>query len=180
MKEAGAFNEVMKLLVKHKKAIIGHNMFLDLFYTITNFFAMPPDTLTEYKSLVSDLFPFVFDTKVIASTQPLCSNLSGTGLKSVTNTIGNGLAHIDIIFDESLDGMDQSLEAFHDAGYDALSTGKCFISLMKTLMLHFGKGEGPIDIKGSLINPFNNRIFIMGVQDITYMNLHKQDETPSR
>lgn len=180
LKEAGAFNEVMKLLVNHKKPIIGHNMFLDLFYTITNFFAIPPDTLEEFKSLVIELFPSIFDTKVIAATQPLCSNLSGTGLKSVADSIGHSLAPIDVVFDDSLDGMDMSQEAFHDAGYDALSTGKCFISLMKTLMLHFGKGDGPIDLAGNLIKPFNNRIFVMGIQDITYINLHKVDETPSR
>jgi len=178
--EAGAFNRVMKLLEKSKKPIIGHNMSLDLFYTVTNFFALAPDSLLEYKALLTGLFPLIFDTKVISNTRPLSSMCTrGTGLKNLTETIGNDLAPADVIFDTSLEGCEE-MASYHDAGYDALCTGKCFISLTRSLMMHFDKGDGPIDMAGNLIKPFQNRIFIMGIQDINYMSVNKDDEIPSR
>ena len=178
--EVGAFNRVMKLLTESKKPIIGHNMSLDLFYTVTNFFAVAPDSLPEYKAILSGLFPLIFDTKVISNTQPLSGMCThGTGLKNLTETIGNDLAPADIILDPSLEGCEE-MGNYHDAGYDALCTGKCFISLTRSLMMHFDKGDGPIDMTGNLIKPFQNRIFVMGIQDINYMSVHKEDEMPSR
>ena len=179
--QISAFNLIMKLLVHAQKPIIGHNMNLDLFYTVSNFFATPPDSLDEYKSLLNGLFPTIFDTKVISSTKPLSGMLTtGTGLKSLTESIGVDLVHVEIDFDESVKEKANNQTSYHDAGFDALSTGKCFISLIKSLMMHFDKGDGRIEMTGNLLKPFQNRIFIMGINDINYMTVHKKDELPSR
>lgn len=179
--QINAFNLIMKLLVHAKKPIIGHNMSLDLFYTVSNFFAIPPESLDEYKSLLNGLFPYIFDTKVISSIKPLSEMLTtGTGLKSLTESIGVDLVPVEIDFHESVKEKIGTGASYHDAGFDALSTGKCFISLIKSLMMHFEKGDGQIVMDGNLIKPFQNRIFIMGINDINYMTVDKKDELPSR
>lgn len=179
--QISAFNLIMKLLANAEKPIIGHNMYLDLFYTVSNFFATPPDCLKEYKCLLNGLFPAIFDTKVISSTKPLSGMLSrGTGLKNLTESIGVDLIPVEIDFDKSVSDKINTEASYHDAGYDALSTGKCFIGLMKSLMMHFDKGDGPIEMTGNLLKPFKNRVFIMGINDINYMTIHKEDSVPSR
>jgi len=179
--QTNAFNLVMKLLVQAQKPIIGHNMYLDMFYTCANFLASPPDCLSEYKLLLNGLFPVIYDTKVISSTNPLSGMLTkGTGLKNLTESIGVDLVPCELDFDEYVGDKINTEASYHDAGFDALSTGKCFISLIKSLMLHFDKGDGRIQMDGNLLKPFQNRIFVMGINDINYVTVHKEDQMPSR
>jgi hypothetical protein len=59
---------VIKLLLDHVREtqcpIIGHNMMLDLCHIIQKFITPLPDTLEQFKKLVSKLFPVIIDTKV--------------------------------------------------------------------------------------------------------------------
>lgn len=181
--EAFGFTNIIRLLSTSKKPLIGHNMFLDLFHSVTNFFSDAPDDLAEFKSLITTLFPLIFDTKLIASMQPLSSHAPHTGLQNLTECIGSGLPSIKLEIDQAVDNHDINEEdelKFHNAGFDALSTGKCFISLVTCLQSYSKLPTGRIDVSSKLIEPFKNCIFIMGIQDIRYMHLDKPDKQPSR
>lgn len=174
------FSNVMKLLSEEKKPLVGHNIFLDLFLSVTNFFAEAPENLLEFKSLITTLFPLTFDTKLMASTQPLSNHVGGTSLKQLTDCIGSGLPSIKILIDEAVDNDDKEGGIFHNAGFDAFSTGRCFISLMNCLSTYSESCVGQIDLSANFIEPFKNCIYIMGIQDIRYMHLNKSDKLPCR
>ena len=57
-------------MVENKKLIIGHNMLLDIIFILRQFIVDLPSTLEEFKSTVSSFFPFIIDTKLMASKTP--------------------------------------------------------------------------------------------------------------
>ena len=58
------------MITESKKLIIGHNMLLDLMYSIRQFVSALPETLDEFKSMLLCIFPQVLDTKLMASQLP--------------------------------------------------------------------------------------------------------------
>lgn len=66
--ESVGFSQIIKLLIKYQKRLIGHNLLLDLLHMINQFIKPLPDTYDEFKALISSSFPFLYDTKFIASS----------------------------------------------------------------------------------------------------------------
>lgn len=58
------FSNVVKLFVKHKPLLVGHNLFLDLLYTFHFLFPLPP-TYEEFRESCLKKFPFLTDTKYL-------------------------------------------------------------------------------------------------------------------
>lgn len=65
------FSRVIELIIKAKKPMIGHNMFLDVMYLYQHFIADLPETLDEFINNYSYYFPMTFDTKAMAETMGL-------------------------------------------------------------------------------------------------------------
>lgn len=61
------FSEVIKLLVKYKKPLVGHNLYLDLLYIFNAFVEPLPENYKEFKSYFHSLFPIVYDTRFITA-----------------------------------------------------------------------------------------------------------------
>ena len=55
---------------QNKKLIVGHNMLLDIMYTVQQFVHPLPNTLDEFKCLATCVFPEVLDTKLMGSMMP--------------------------------------------------------------------------------------------------------------
>lgn len=60
------FARIFRLLTALKKPIVGHNCYYDLLLLIDNFDSPLPEKYSEFKQLVTQLFPAVYDTKSIS------------------------------------------------------------------------------------------------------------------
>lgn len=65
MKEMG-FSLVVDELIKSKKPLIGHNMIYDIIYLYNQFIDELPDTYLDFIKTWHQLFPSVYDTKVLS------------------------------------------------------------------------------------------------------------------
>lgn len=65
--EAMGFTTIIKLIIKSKKPLVGHNCKLDIFYLYQTFIGSLPESYFEFKNLFHNLFPSIFDTRFISS-----------------------------------------------------------------------------------------------------------------
>ena len=70
LKDAAGFSRVIEKISSSKKLVVGHNMLLDLGHTVNQFISPLPETLPEFKDLMSTHLPNICDTKLMASTSP--------------------------------------------------------------------------------------------------------------
>ncbi|TTE81772.1 Poly(A)-specific ribonuclease PARN [Bagarius yarrelli] len=71
-------------------------------------------------------------------------------------------------------------EQLHEAGYDAYITGLCFISMANYLGSFLTPPRAHICARSKLIEPFYNKLFLMRVSDIPYLNISGPDLQPKR
>lgn len=181
LEEAIGFTKTMRLISKSKKPIIGHNMMLDLFLSITNFFGEPPINLRDFKEVIVNLFSVVIDTKYIASTPPLQVIVSGTSLETLIENIDEErLPKVDVVISEKLKEEKEYTNKYHQAGYDAYSTGLIFLSMAKCLHSLKGQPSEHINLSSNLLDCYINRVFLMGLRDINCVDIAKEDILPAR
>ncbi len=121
------FREVWTQLTLSGKPIVFHNGFLDLLFCYQAFENDLPENLVDFKREVKKLFPGgVFDTRLIA----IESNLTMAG-SAALETLVDLFGSSDIVVSGSgkYDAGNQQQVSFHEAGYDALLTGKVFKGL---------------------------------------------------
>uniref|UniRef100_A0A8B9GPZ2 Poly(A)-specific ribonuclease PARN n=1 Tax=Astyanax mexicanus TaxID=7994 RepID=A0A8B9GPZ2_ASTMX len=75
---------------------------------------------------------------------------------------------------------DTASEQLHEAGYDAYITGLCFISMANYLGTFLTPPKPHISARSKLIEPFYNKLFLMRVIDIPYLNISGPDLQPKR
>ena len=76
--EAIGFSNVVKLIIKYEKPIVGHNLLLDLMHTFNQFIEPLPNDYKGFKESIHSLFPLVYDTKHIASSTVFKDHLENT------------------------------------------------------------------------------------------------------
>ncbi len=59
LEQAAGFAKVIQKISESKKMIVGHNMFLDLLYTIQQFVAPLPEDYEEFKQMIHSVWPKV-------------------------------------------------------------------------------------------------------------------------
>jgi poly(A)-specific ribonuclease len=64
------FTQVFDILASSRKPLVGHNCLYDLLFMLSHFLDTLPNSLAEFKTLVSSLFPYIYDTKVLADRFP--------------------------------------------------------------------------------------------------------------
>jgi len=74
----------MEHLSKSKKPLVGHNSFRDICHIYNDFFADLPPTLEEWREAIHNIFPSLFDTKIMTSESGLYSR---TTLECLMNSI---------------------------------------------------------------------------------------------
>lgn len=60
------FSQIIDLLAKYQKPIIGHNNFLDLVLLHNQFIGPLPNKYDAFKKNINNMFPIIFDTKYIS------------------------------------------------------------------------------------------------------------------
>nr|XP_039248663.1 poly(A)-specific ribonuclease PARN-like [Styela clava] len=186
LQDSIGFSRIIQLLTRSQKLLIGHNMLLDLMFTTQQFVRPLPQTLEEFKSLLSCTFPKIVDTKLMGSMLPFRELIFSTALGEMHNRLASHPFCIpDIIPPDKYDpsksdhNMDINL---HEAAYDAYITGVSFLSMLNFLssFRKQGKSQALANPSSDVISPYMNKVFLMRSPDIPYLNLAGNDLTPSR
>lgn len=155
LQDAIGVGHVVDWLVKYKKPLLGHNMMLDLMQIYHSFIGPLPLDVVDYKSEILKMFPTILDTKTIALTHQITekeSFVKSTALGDLYTTVSRHpkkhkiQIQLDKDFDRySLAGFENEgsqepaiLTNCHEAGFDALLTGACFVHL--GMLLENGNG----------------------------------------
>jgi hypothetical protein len=126
------FRRVWTAISESGKPVVFHNGFLDLAFCYQAFEGDLPESLSEFKQRVQTLFRGgLFDTRLIA----LESGLSMAGSAALETLVDLFASQTPVVVRNSgkynTDGSD--FGKFHEAGYDALLTGKVFLGLEQRL-----------------------------------------------
>ncbi|KAI8916855.1 ribonuclease H-like domain-containing protein [Entophlyctis helioformis] len=196
------FRKVIDILSAAKKPIVGHNMLLDLCHFCHRFIQPLPDTFEEYKSVMHGLFPSIYDTKFVSSTNGdvqvsggcTCFHCLPQGLTAldrclkalVTNTtLGDLYARVcdapflmpAVDLAENFDQYKTGSKQLHEAGYDAYITGFSFLRLMGHVSA-LKEGES-LNWQADFVEHCNNKMFVMR-SDISFFDIGGEDDIPDR
>ncbi|RXM32436.1 Poly(A)-specific ribonuclease PARN [Acipenser ruthenus] len=134
------------------KLVVGHNMLLDVMHTIHQFYCPLPEELILNTPLAE-----------------LEKRLKEAPFKSPKVDSAEGFL-----------SYNTASEQLHEAGYDAYITGLCFISMANFLGSFLSPPKPHISARSKLIEPFFNKLFLMRIVDIPYLNLSGPDLQPKR
>ncbi|XP_052615523.1 poly(A)-specific ribonuclease PARN isoform X2 [Peromyscus californicus insignis] len=181
LNDAVGFSRVIHAIANSGKLVVGHNMLLDVMHTIHQFYCPLPADLNEFKEMTTCVFPRLLDTKLMASTQPFKDIINNTSLAELEKRLK------ETPFDppkvesaEDFPSYDTASEQLHEAGYDAYITGLCFLSMANYLGSLLDPPKVCVSTRSKLIEPFFNKLFLMRVMDIPYLNLEGPDLQPKR
>ncbi|XP_026112091.1 poly(A)-specific ribonuclease PARN-like isoform X1 [Carassius auratus] len=181
LNDAVGFSRVIRAISKSGKLVVGHNMLLDVMHTIHQFCGPLPEELDDFKEVAMSVFPRLLDTKLMASTQPFKEIISNTSLAELHKQLReNPFRSPTTECPEGLRSYDTSTEQLHEAGYDAFITGLCFISMANYLGSFLSPPKSHISARSKLLEPFYNKLFLMRVIDIPYLNMSGPDLQPKR
>uniref|UniRef100_A0AAQ5ZY03 Poly(A)-specific ribonuclease PARN n=1 Tax=Amphiprion ocellaris TaxID=80972 RepID=A0AAQ5ZY03_AMPOC len=163
------------------KLVVGHNMLLDVMHTIHQFYCPLPEDLQDFKEVTMCVFPRLLDTKLMASTQPFKELITNTSLAELEKQLKeNPFKSPQVETTERFPSYDTAQEQLHEAGYDAYITGLCFISMANYLGSFLTPPKAYISARSKLIEPFFNKLFLMRIIDIPYLNITGPDLQPKR
>ncbi|KAK2818347.1 hypothetical protein Q7C36_022280 [Tachysurus vachellii] len=181
LNDAVGFSRIIHAISKSGKLVVGHNMLLDVMHTIHQFYCPLPEELDDFKEVTMCVFPRLLDTKLMASTQPFKELITNTSLAELEKQLKEKpFKAPKVECSEGFQSYDTASEQLHEAGYDAYITGLCFISMANYLGSFLTPPRAHISARSKLIEPFYNKLFLMRVADIPYMNISGPDLQPKR
>lgn len=115
------------------KPLIVHNGFMDMSFLMTHFcMDKLPSNHDEYKVLLHETFPVIYDTKVLCAEYSFESRNIQSTLGPMFEKLGPGVA--DSVSPILLDGEEEGEEQEHEAVYDAFMTGLVFLALVHEIV----------------------------------------------
>lgn len=124
------FSRAAAHLKTRRPVLVGHNLFTDLVYLYQSFIGQLPDTVTEFRVRIHDLFPTIVDTKYLATHN--CGNLNpASSLEQIEENLR--LQQVPSIQTHVQHTKYVDNEAFHEAGYDSLLTARVMVLLSAKL-----------------------------------------------
>lgn len=181
LNDAVGFSRVIHAISKSGKLVVGHNMLLDVMHTIHQFFCPLPEDLDDFKEVTMCVFPRLLDTKLMSSTQPFKELIHNTSLAELEKRLKEGpFKAPKVVTAEGFPSYDTAQEQLHEAGYDAYITGLCFISMANYLGTFLTPPKAHIPARSKLMEPFFNKLFLMRIIDIPYLNITGPDLKPKR
>ncbi|XP_060064209.1 poly(A)-specific ribonuclease PARN-like isoform X2 [Ylistrum balloti] len=178
---AVGFTKVIRTISQSGKLVVGHNMMLDLIHILHQFFYPLPESYEEFKDMSMSAFPKLLDTKLMASTSPFKDRIMNTGLSDLQKILEfKPFQKPQVEIEEKFNKYTTEKGPLHEAGYDAYLTGICFICMSNFLGTFQNPSQNIVPPSSPLIQPFINKLFLMRVHDIPYLNLAGKDLTPNR
>uniref|UniRef100_A0A6Q2YMZ2 Poly(A)-specific ribonuclease PARN n=1 Tax=Esox lucius TaxID=8010 RepID=A0A6Q2YMZ2_ESOLU len=176
LNDAVGFSRVIHAISKSGKLVVGHNMLLDVMHTIHQFYCVLPEDLNDFKEVTQCVFPRLLDTKLMATTQPFKELINNTSLAELQKQLKESpFKPPKVVTAGGFPSYDTAQEQLHEAGYDAYITGLCFISMANYLGTFLTPPKGHIPARSKLIEPFFNKLFLMRIIDIPYLNISGPD-----
>ena len=131
------FRRIWNIITAAERPVVFHNGFLDLVFCYQAFEADLPPTLLEFKESLQQVFKGgYFDTRLIAIESGL-SMAGSAALETLAEMLKEEEAFRMVKVVNSgkydTDSMEGDDVKFHEAGYDALLTGKVFLALRSKL-----------------------------------------------
>lgn len=129
------FTKVFRLLIYLKKPLVGHNLLQDILLMYESFESHLPHSYKTFKSLVHELFPIIFDTRVIAydvarNIIPRDKRWNEKGLESIFDYFKNGTGRHLARNSPAIEQKENDGDGrFHEAGWDSFCTGYIFIRM---------------------------------------------------
>lgn len=123
------FSEIIQQIINSGKLIIGHNVLIDLLFTVQQFLHPLPEDYEEFREMLHDLFPKLIDTKHVATASHI-KDFSESSLSEVLKAFDP--AEIPAVEPAST-GMGYVRDAAgqaHEAAYDAYITGLSFLAMI--------------------------------------------------
>ncbi|XP_068607527.1 poly(A)-specific ribonuclease PARN [Brachionichthys hirsutus] len=181
LNDAVGFSRVIHAISKSGKLVVGHNMLLDVMHTIHQFYCPLPEELPDFKDVTMCVFPRLLDTKLMASTQPFKELITNTSLAELEKQLKETpFKSPQVETAEGFPSYDTAQEQLHEAGYDAYITGLCFVSMANYLGSFLTPPKTYISARSKLIEPFFNKLYLMRIIDIPYLNITGRDLQPKR
>jgi len=185
LEEAFGFSRVIQKMTESGKLVVGHNMILDIAHSLNQFCGPLPETYPEFKAMTMAVFPKLLDTKLMANTIPFKQEIFNSSLEELHKAVK--LPPYDLPpVPPKYAGAGYKVDSsnYHEAGFDAYITGLCFIAMSNRLGLLCSTEDkskaGRVMPDNHAIQPFLNKLYLMKIADIPYMNLAGEDLKPER
>jgi len=133
------FTKIFRLLVEYKKPIIVHNGFMDLLYLHEKFYEPLPDSIKEFKKNINNLFPLIYDTKLISieckkNDKQMKELYDSTILDNLYTSLNRQVSKKCFLYLPSIKHSPHSTDYSktsrpHEAAYDAYMCGTAFLKL---------------------------------------------------
>lgn len=124
------FHRACDKLKRKRAVLVGHNCFTDLIYLYSAFIGKLPNTVSEFRLRIHDLFPCVVDTKYMFTHN--CGNLNPmSSLDSIEEALR--VQNVPRIETHKEHGKYITDELYHEAGYDSYLTARVVILLSAKL-----------------------------------------------
>ena len=128
------FSLVVQELIKFKKPLVGHNMFLDILFLYHQFIDDLPDLLEDFILEFQRYFPTIYDTKCIGTTLALSNKTDLNSMAGLFQSNKKFKNYLEFEFDLQANfNKYLGKSKLHEAGYDSYLTGICFGSMIKYL-----------------------------------------------
>lgn len=133
IEEAAGAMRIIQVVKDSGRPLVGHNFLLDLLFLYGHFVKPTlPDTAMGFKNKLQQLFPPIYDTKVLAKSLGVADSQGDTNLEGLYRSEGGAEAAVE-------DGEGNG-GAAHEAGHDAFMTGVVFASLLRRAKAKVGEG----------------------------------------
>ena len=144
------FSNLFEYLINKKIPLIGHNIYFDMMFLYDKLIDDLPEKFYDFKKEIHKHFPQIYDTKFISSkfvsffTKGEKSN--NTKLENLYKIlIKNNFNTYIKFYADTREGFglynDMEKSLLHDAGFDSIYTGRCFVLLNKALENNFKIGN---------------------------------------
>jgi hypothetical protein len=138
------FTRIFRLIVQFKKPLIFHNGFMDILFLYEKFYEPLPETFGLFKNRVNNMFPLMYDTKLISleikkiHAKEMKEFYDSTVLEHLYNCLQRESVKKAVIY---MPNVKHSQNSFnygikscpHEAGFDAHMTGLVFLKLAHIL-----------------------------------------------
>ena len=133
------FSQFIDLIIQKQLPIIGHNIYFDMMFIYDKLIGDLPEKFYSFKKKIHNYFPKIYDTKAIGM---LLKKFEKTKLDDLYKILikRNYMNYIKFYADVT-NGFaiynDFENNKLHDAGYDSIITGRCFVLMCKAFENNF-------------------------------------------
>ncbi|KAK3931125.1 Poly(A)-specific ribonuclease PARN [Frankliniella fusca] len=179
--EAVGLSHLIKAISESGKLLVAHNCFLDICHLVNRFRYPLPPKYENFKEIVHHIFPRIIDTKFMSTAQQFKDLISVGSLGQLLDTLSETPFDMPTI-EGNVEGHSYSnlIDKSHEGGYDAFITGKCFLAMCQYLAKVAGKTFNNMESISDIVSKFENRLYLMRIQDVPYLTLGGPDTKPPR